>query len=54
MSKLKVGFIGVGNKAKRPDGMGYAMAYHHANAYKALENCEIVACADIIVTKEYV
>ena len=47
MSKLKVGFIGTGNKNKRPDGMGYAMAYQHAASYNALDNCELVACADI-------
>ena len=47
MSKLKVGFIGTGNKNKRPDGMGYAMAYQHASGYNALDNCELVACADI-------
>lgn len=47
MQKLKVGFIGTGNKNKRPDAMGYAMAYQHAAAYKALDNCELAACADI-------
>jgi len=47
MDKLKIGFIGTGSKNKRPDGMGYAMAYQHATAYKALDNCEFVACADI-------
>jgi len=28
--------------------MGYAMAYQHAQAYRALDCCRIVACADII------
>jgi len=42
-----VGFIGTGKK-QRPSAMGYAMAYQHADAYKTLENCEMVACADII------
>jgi predicted dehydrogenase len=28
--------------------LGYAMAYQHANAYQALESCEIVACADLV------
>ncbi len=47
MSKLKVGLIGTGKK-QRPSGMGYAMAYQHAAAYNALDNCEMVACADIV------
>lgn len=46
MSKFKVGFVGTGKK-QRPSAMGYAMAYQHASAYKALDNCEMVACADI-------
>jgi hypothetical protein len=46
MNKFKVGFIGVGNKKKQPDAMGFAMAYQHANAYKTLGNCELVACND--------
>ncbi len=28
--------------------MGYAMAYQHANAFKKLDNCTMVACADIV------
>jgi len=47
MTKLKVGFIGTGKK-QRPSAMGYAMAYQHAAAYSALDNCEMVACADIV------
>lgn len=47
MRKLQVGFIGTGKK-QRPGAMGYAMAYQHAAAYKALDNCEMVACADIV------
>lgn len=47
MSKFKVGFIGTGKK-QRPSAMGYAMAYQHADAYSVLENCELVACADIV------
>ena len=34
MSKLKIGFIGTGNRAKQPGHMGYAMAYQHAEAYQ--------------------
>ncbi len=47
MDTLKVGIIGTGRKKERPDRFGYAMAYEHANSYQAIENCEIVACADI-------
>ncbi|MBM3238935.1 Gfo/Idh/MocA family oxidoreductase [Candidatus Poribacteria bacterium] len=46
MGKFKVGFIGTGKK-QRPSNMGYAMAYQHATAYAKLDNCEMVACADI-------
>jgi UDP-N-acetylglucosamine 3-dehydrogenase len=48
MSRLRVGIIGTGNRRKRPDRFGYAMAYHHAEAYRALDSCELVACADIV------
>jgi len=48
MAKLKVGFIGTGRKDRRPGPMGYAMAHQHATAYKLLETCELVACADIV------
>jgi len=47
MAKLKVGIIGTGEK-KPPGPMGYAMAYQHAEAYKLLDSCQIVACADIV------
>jgi len=46
MAKYKVGFIGTGKK-QRPSNMGYAMAYQHAAGYAKLDNCEMVACADI-------
>ena len=48
MAKLRVGIIGTGRKKARADVFGYAMAYEHANAYKALGECEMVACADIV------
>ena len=32
----------------RRDRFGFAMAYEHADAYHALDACEIVACADIV------
>ena len=47
LSKLRVGVIGTGNKKERGDRFGYAMAYEHAIAFQALDNCEVVACADI-------
>ncbi|NLG50037.1 MAG: Gfo/Idh/MocA family oxidoreductase [Chloroflexi bacterium] len=49
MSKFKVGFIGTGRVPEKPSVLGYAMAYRHAEAYKALpDDCEMVACADIV------
>ena len=47
MTQLRVGVIGTGNPTKGASRMGYAMAYQHANAYAALDNCQLVACADI-------
>ncbi|WP_436926276.1 Gfo/Idh/MocA family protein [Halosimplex amylolyticum] len=40
----RIGFIGTGD----PDGEGFAMAYRHASGYQRLDDCEIVACADIV------
>jgi predicted dehydrogenase len=48
MAKLRVGVIGTGKKKARPDQFGYAMAYRHADAFKLLDSCEMVACADIV------
>ncbi|NOZ21694.1 MAG: Gfo/Idh/MocA family oxidoreductase, partial [Planctomycetes bacterium] len=48
MSKIRVGFIGTGKKPEKAGLKGYAMAYRHADGYKAIEECEIVACADIV------
>ncbi|NLC58993.1 MAG: Gfo/Idh/MocA family oxidoreductase [Armatimonadetes bacterium] len=49
MSKLRVGFIGTGKRKPQRDALGYAMAYDHGNAYRALaDQCEMVACADIV------
>jgi len=49
MSKYRVGFIGTGKNRKNPSGLGYAMAYLHADGYKQLsDDCEMVACADIV------
>lgn len=38
-----VGVVGTGD----PDE-GYAMAYRHARAYERLDNCDLVACADLV------
>ncbi len=49
MSKYRVGVIGCGDNTKKKGSMGYAMAWEHATAYEKLtEQCEIVACADIV------
>jgi len=48
VSKLRVGVIGTGRKKERADRFGYAMAYSHAEGYKLLDTCELVACADIV------
>ncbi|MDQ5854021.1 MAG: Gfo/Idh/MocA family oxidoreductase [Chloroflexota bacterium] len=48
MSKLRIGIIGTGKKKERRDRFGFAMAYEHADAYQALDSCEIVACADLV------
>lgn len=41
----RVAFIGTGD----PDADGFAMAYSHANGYQQFENCEPIACADIVL-----
>ena len=48
MSKLRIGIIGTGKKKERRDRFGFAMAYEHADAYQALDSCEIVACTDLV------
>ena len=49
MTRLRVGIIGTGNRKKQRDALGFAMAYDHAQAYQSLaEQCELVACADIV------
>ncbi|MGQ9731644.1 MAG: Gfo/Idh/MocA family protein [Candidatus Zipacnadales bacterium] len=48
MNKLRVGFIGTGKKKARGDRFGYAMAYQHAEGYRRLDSCQMVACADIV------
>lgn len=48
MSKIRVAFIGTGKLRPQKGPMGYAMAYAHADAYKLLDDVEIVAAADIV------
>lgn len=40
----RVSFIGTG----APDGDGFAMAYRHAEGYRRADDCELVACADLV------
>jgi predicted dehydrogenase len=44
----EVAVIGTGSDPDEPDGDGYAMAYHHASAYRKLDGADLVACADIV------
>ena len=43
-----VAIIGTGPDPKDRDRDGFAMAYRHAAAYLARDDCELVACADIV------
>jgi predicted dehydrogenase len=44
-----VAFVGTGPDPDDPvSGESFAMAYRHAPGYERLENCDIVACADIV------
>jgi UDP-N-acetylglucosamine 3-dehydrogenase len=48
MAVFRVGVIGTG-RPEKPSKAGYGMAYKHGPAYQALpEQCEMVACADIV------
>ena len=44
----RIGVIGTGDSPENPDSSGYAMAYRHAPGYQRLDDCELVACADIV------
>lgn len=44
----RVAVIGTGTEPENPGRDGYAMAYHHATGYEKLDNCDLVACADIV------
>ncbi|ESP87080.1 Gfo/Idh/MocA family protein [Candidatus Halobonum tyrrellensis] len=43
-----VAIVGTGTEPDDPGRDGYAMAYHHAAGYEKLDDCELVACADIV------
>lgn len=40
--------IGTGPNPDDPDRDGYAMGYRHGAAYDRLDDCELVACADLV------
>ena len=48
MTTHSVAFVGTGADPESPDASGFAMAYHHAAAFEAVESCELTACADIV------
>jgi len=43
-----VAVIGTGAEPDDPGRDGYAMAYHHAAGYEKVDDCDLVACADIV------
>ncbi|MFB6119644.1 MAG: Gfo/Idh/MocA family protein [Halobacteriaceae archaeon] len=43
-----VAVIGTGEDPENSSREGFAMAYRHADAYEELDDCELVACADIV------
>ena len=44
-----VAVIGTGPDPSDPDRDGYAMGYRHGHAYENNADCELVACADIVL-----
>jgi predicted dehydrogenase len=44
----RVAVIGTGPDPEERSREGYAMAYRHADGYRRLESCALVACADIV------
>jgi predicted dehydrogenase len=45
---LAIGVTGTGADPDDPGQDGYAMAYRHASGYERLDDCELLACADIV------
>jgi predicted dehydrogenase len=49
MSTYSVAFIGTGPNPDEPDwGNSAAMAYRHAAGYRKLDQCDLVACSDLV------
>lgn len=48
MSTYRAGVIGTGAQPGGTEAGGLAMGYRHASAYAAHEDCELVACSDLI------
>jgi len=49
MTGHSVAFVGTGPNPEEPVwGESAAMAYRHADGYRQLDDCELVACADIV------
>jgi len=44
----RVAIVGTGADPDKQDRTGYAMAYRHAPGYHRLDDCDLVACADIV------
>jgi predicted dehydrogenase len=47
MAALRVGIIGCGRPKGTDDATGYGMSHWHAEGYAAVEECDLVALADI-------
>jgi hypothetical protein len=48
-----IAFIGTGDEAdlRNPGPEGFAMNYYHAEGYEKLDDCELVACADLVAER---
>jgi predicted dehydrogenase len=45
---LEVAVIGTGPDPEDAGGVGYAMGYRHASAYRRIDDCTLFACVDIV------
>jgi predicted dehydrogenase len=48
MAQYTVAIIGTGPDPRNPTVEGFAMGYRHAEAYRNHEDCQVVACADVV------
>lgn len=50
MTTHDIAFVGTGDQAdlRNPGPEGFAMNYYHAEGYERLDDCEMVACADLV------